>query len=148
MKKFGKYFVLLAVAILSSIAFTACGDDDDDNDVSDSKIVGTWKHEYSKSVYKENGKVVEEYEDTWNTYKMTWEFNSTGTLFMNEEGDKEWYNYTYSGKKLTVFDHEGYTEYTVKKLTGNTLIIEGNVKYVEDGISCEDYVYAEFSRLK
>ncbi len=147
MKKFGKYFVLLVVALMSAMVFTACGDDDDD-DISDNKIVGTWKLEYAKTTYKENGKVVEEYEENWNTWKLTLEFASTENLIMDDDGIKDYLFYKYQGNKLTITDMDGIREFTVKKLTGNKLVLEATEKYVEDGISCEDYAYMEFSRLK
>ena len=89
MRKIRNYFVLMMVALVSAVSFTACnGDDDDDPEapVSNSKIVGTWKCVNVKFICKENGKIVEQYDEP-NDELLIWEFTSSGKIVVTESHD-------------------------------------------------------------
>ena len=152
MKKIRNYFVLMMVALISVASFTSCnGDDDDDPEspVSNSKIVGTWKCTHEKYIYKKNGKVVEEYDEPYDSY-LLYEFTSKGTLIMSETGVTELFTYTLTGDKLTITDDDGDTGVVyVKKLNKNNLEIEFTDKgTLDDGTTYEEYNYAKFEKIK
>ena len=152
MKKIRNYFVLMMVALMSVASFTSCnGDDDDDPEspASNSKIVGTWRCVHEKYIYKENGKVVEEYDGPYEGL-LLYEFTSKGILIMTESGDAEMATYTLSGDKLTITNDEGDTGVVyVKKLNKNNLEFEITDKGTyQDGTTYEDYDYVKFERIK
>ena len=100
MRKIRNYFVLMMVALVSAVSFTACnGDDDDDPEapVSNSKIVGTWKCVNVKFICKENGKIVEQYDEP-NDELLIWEFTSSGKIVVTESHDV---NIWFAGHTLT-----------------------------------------------
>lgn len=152
MKKIRNYFVLMMVALMSVASFTSCnGDDDDDPEspVSNSKIVGTWKCTHEKYIYKENGKVVEEYDEPYDGI-LLYEFTSKGILIMSETGNSELATYTLSGDKLTITNDEGDTGVVyVKKLDKNNLEFEFTDKGTyDDGDTYEEYSYVKFEKIK
>lgn len=56
MKKFNLIFSLMAIVLLSSVCFTSCKDDDDDNQNDENEsFIGVWKDEgwYSEDYWKE-----------------------------------------------------------------------------------------------
>ncbi len=150
MKKIRNYFVLMMVALMSVASFTSCnGDDDDEPDspVSNSKIVGTWKCVHEKFICKENGKIVEQYDEPYEGI-LIWEFTSNGKIIGTDASDIDTAVYTLSGDKLTITYEDGVDVMYVKKLDSKTLEVEATFKETDNGYTHEDYSYAIFERLK
>lgn len=151
MKKIRNYFVLMMVALMSVASFTSCnGDDDDDPDspAGNSKIVGTWKSTYRKFICKENGKIVEQYEEP-DGGNLLWEFTSNGRIIVTDGSSVDAGVYVLSGDKLTLTNDDCETDvYYVKKLDSKNLEVEFTFKETDNGYTHEDYSYVIFRRLK
>lgn len=151
MKKIRNYFVLMMVALMSVTSFTSCnGDDDDDPEspVGNSKIVGTWKSTYRKFICKENGKIVEQYEEP-DGGNLLWECTSNGKMIVTDGSYVDAGVYVLSGDKLTATNEDGETDVCyVKKLDSKTLEVEQTFKETDNGYTHEDYLYIIFERLK
>lgn len=81
-----KKLLVIMVALMPLLMFTACGgDDNSDNDVANSFIVGTWSttNNYGGS----NGSIT---------------FKSNGTVSYSEGGDSDNGTYTVNGTTLTI----------------------------------------------
>ena len=151
MKKIRNYFVLMMVALISVASFTSCGGNDDDDPESpagNSKIVGTWKCTHEKFICKENGKIIEEYDEP---YEGLWilEFTADGKIIGTDGASVDTGVYTLSGNKLTITDEDGETEVAyVKKLDSKTLEVESTFKETDNGYIHEDYQSVTFVRIK
>ncbi|MBD5187238.1 MAG: hypothetical protein HDS94_04190 [Bacteroidales bacterium] len=154
MKKIGRFFVLMMVALVSVAAFTACSDDDDDDaPKGDNKIVGLWQATHQKGWYKENGVKVEEYDEDFDSDELlTYEFTSAGKLIIIDYDDRSIVDYKLSGKKLTLMnldsEYDETIDATVNKLNNDTLELEINVRWQEDGDDCEEHTVATFKRIR
>ena len=118
MKLFKVTFVLLAMMV-TAITFTACGsDDDEDNIVSSSELVGTWDMLTITSYYSGESPEVENVSDAY------WVFTAD-KLTVHDKTDLangKSVSYTYNGnsKELSII---GYPLYTVTELSKSTLVI-------------------------
>lgn len=118
------------IAIIMSVNFTACNDDDEDESSNTASLVGTWK--IVKSVY-DDGEVIE------HDYPY-WVIDSNTIYSTDEIGKKksDYCSYTYDAEKkiihLTYIDdgRDGGT-LTVLKLTSDELVChddeEGRTEY-------------------
>ena len=119
-KSFAMLFMALACA---SLAFVACGDDDDENGNSGQQnppaqqdqtgLVGTWKGQYT---------------DDGQIYSLTVCFNANYTGWDNWGGEKEEYTWYTEGNKLVfVYPEEDHANYDVDeyiyKIAGNQLYL-------------------------
>lgn len=118
MKTF-KLFGLALMAVLLSVGFAACGDDDDEDAVS-SEIVGTWVADsYTTVTFNSNGTgyTTETYNGETETYNFTYTYNAeTGVLKVTADGETiTMTNVKIKGNTLTYVDEEGDTETLTKK---------------------------------
>ena len=100
------------VAIIMSVNFTACSDDDDDN-----PIVGTWR-----------GEVVD---DGKGGYSESFTFNADGSGIWQEfkdgkQIDSESFKYSLDGDKITFTWSDGETYTSTFSISGNRLTIKDN----------------------
>lgn len=118
MKLFKVTFILLAMMV-TAITFTACGsDDDEDNIGSSSELVGTWDMLTITSYYSGESPEVENVSDAY------WVFTAD-KLTVHDKTDLangKSVSYTYNGnsKELSII---GYPLYTVTELSKSTLVI-------------------------
>lgn len=128
------------------MTFTACSNDDDDEpSTSNDKIVGTWELVSDTGWEKEDGKIVDEWEDDY--YELVLAFDDDGTFTVFEGGNVEIGRWTKKGDKLTIIDSYGDKEtMTVKKLNNKTLVLEQSGKETEDGVKYEWWSEITFSR--
>ena len=120
------------------MAFVSCNDDED---VSSSELVGTWSVTEDYYRFKEDGKVVEEGTDHYQTGEWTFTLNEDGTLVMNDEGYTQTGSWSVDGNKLymTLGGGEDGDTVTIKDFSKGKIVIEYKDSYTEDGISYEDY---------
>lgn len=142
-KKLRNYFVICAVALFGAMALTACGDDEDENEkdiddaiesvVNKTSLVGKWMVVSDKGWEKEDGKIIDSWNDTYQPNEIIFEFKSNGKAitpmgdFEDEEFDVYWktrgddviiltYCSPFSGEELD-------TTYFKYKLSGNDLTL-------------------------
>lgn len=132
MKTIKNYLSILAMVLLSTLAFTACSSSDDDNNPGgdsshDSAIIGSWGA--SQTVYDEDlGNI---------TINTTWIFNSNGSGEMIAEvrGIKtpaqsfKWYTKDNNKLYMTMKDPETGAEETAVNtyaVSGKTLTIKAD----------------------
>ena len=148
MKKFQKIFVLMMVAITSAVSFTSCGDDDDDPQFSDDRIVGTWQFVHDIGWIKENGDIVEEYDEDCDELVMI-EFTSSGTFIHTDDDGADRGIYKLDGEKLLMRYHDGeVVRWNVKQLDDNTLQMEWSEIYGGNDVEIIEYHLCTFRRLK
>ena len=137
---------LAIVAIVMSVNFAACSDDDDDFNTDD--LVGLWEGVTSEFEEKENGQVVDQ-DDAENIDDERIRFNSDGTLtsyykggstgVLEDEG-------TWSVKDGKIYMRgDGEEVVKILELSPQKLVVEISESGVEDGIS---YSYYEKSTYK
>lgn len=81
-----RLIVLAIVAIVMSVNFTACSDDDDDFNISD--LEGLWEGVTSEFEEKENGQVVDK--DTESLDDQRIRFKSDGTITSYYKSGSNW----------------------------------------------------------
>lgn len=112
-----------------SVGFASCGDDDENSDVTETGLVGTWETTYSEGWIKDSAYPEENYE--WNEpvtgdeiSRVT--FKADGTA-VDDEGDS--FTWTLKGNVLTTTDGDGETASgKVLKLTDKELVTEFTIK--------------------
>lgn len=130
-----KKMLLLAAVIFAAVTFSACSDDDKDNNIDPSQIVGAWEYVHYYSYDKDDIDGVDEFEydvvkgdENW--YKLV--FNADGT-FTKEDADgvdtstKHYYSIKgkYITKKHVYTDGASDTDVqTITTLNSTTLVIE------------------------
>lgn len=132
MKTIKNYLSILAMVLLSTLAFTACSSSDDDNNPGgdsshDSAIIGSWGA--TQTVYDEDlGKI---------TINTTWIFNSNGSgeMIAEVKGIKtpaqsfKWYTKDNSKLYMTMKDPDTGEEDTAVNtyaVSGKTLTIKAD----------------------
>ncbi len=150
MKRFN-FLLLLSFLMLAPVSFTSCSDDDDDNgNGSASELVGTWEIVSNTFIYKRNGEVIEEIDET--EEGLTCTFYADGRMTQAEGETAKW---SYKNGILTIKHAgdwgDGWEEYdetwTVKELTSSKLVAESNDKYTEDGVTYEEYYRIEWRKV-
>ena len=147
-----KWFALLGVLFLA-FTFVACSGDDD---VSSSNLIGTWELEWESGWYKEDGKIVEEWDEEAGDIRV--HFYDDGTWDQEEYYGKKWYNdgggiWKLKGSKLTLYDddfEDGWDEAesaNIVTLNNTTLILEHADKEVDDGVTCIEYNKQTYRRI-
>ena len=106
-----RFIGIALVAIIMSVNFVACSDDDDDN-----PIVGTWR-----------GEVV----DDGKGYSDSYTFNADGSGIWQEfkdgkQIDSESFKYSLDGDKITFTWSDGETYTSTFSISGNRLTIKDN----------------------
>ena len=114
-----KLFIMLMAMMVTAITFTACGGDDDEENIgSSSELVGTWDMLTITSYYSGESPEVENVSDAY------WVFTAD-KLTVHDKTDLangKSVSYTYNGnsKELSII---GYPLYTVTELSKSTLVI-------------------------
>lgn len=131
---------LAIVAIVMSVNFTACSDDDDDFNISD--LEGLWEGVTSEFEEKENGQVVDK--DTESLDDQRIRFKSDGTITSYYKSGSNWIvedEGTWSVKNGKIYMRADGEEDVAKilELNPQTLVIEISESGVEDGISYSYY---------
>ncbi len=106
-KKVMNYFVIMALALSSAYAFTACSSDDDkEPENGKGNIVGPWKWMHSKGWQKRDGVIVQEWDYEYDyVYDYAYVFLSDGTMASYENApvsDVRYGTYTYHNDELTI----------------------------------------------
>lgn len=131
MKTFRFFVTLLVIALCAG--FTSCGDDDDEQ-VNNSLLVGTWK--MTKSI--KNGHTSIPGQNGFDG-GLGLVFSTNGTFYKlveNEKAEEGKYSYDEKGNTLTLIYTDDETVYcTVKSLSESALIIS----YTEGSSAREDY---------
>ena len=135
-----RLIVLAIVAIVMSVNFTACSDDDDDFNISD--LEGLWEGVTSEFEEKENGQVVDK--DTESLDDQRIRFKSDGTITSYYKSGSNWIvedEGTWSVKNGKIYMRADGEEDVAKilELNPQTLVIEISESGVEDGISYSYY---------
>ncbi len=148
--------MLVAVALISACAMTACGDDDDDDEPGSSSgkgIVGEWLLTSTKGWEKENGTITDEWNEGRVNDFCVLKFRSNGTFEHYDDGLlKDRGTYTYKGDKLTIKyteeeDGEEYSQTSTCKISGDTMRVTYHETETEDGIKYEFYGEYTYTRL-
>ncbi len=152
-KKVFNYFVIVAVALFTACAMTACSDDDDDDDKGGSgNIVGDWRPVHSKGWEKENGKIVDQWDDEIPANDYLVSFKSDGSYTIFEGGSTyEVGTYVVKGDKITIkYNEDGYTdqESAKFKIKGDKLTFYFSEKEGDDGVTYESYEENTYKRVK
>lgn len=139
---------MAVVAVIMSVNFAACGDDDDDFNTAD--LIGLWEGVSSDSVEKENGQIVDTDTDDLSDVRMR--FNSDGTLVGYEKVNGVWIEEDYvstwiykDGKLYATSEDAENVIGNVIELNSERLVIGGSYSETEDGIK---YEYQETSTYK
>lgn len=110
---------MTAVAMM----FAACNKDE--GDTTDPKLVGKWTNTTQTYILDDDT----QYFDYAGTYNFTFEKNGKGTYTINYSGHAydDAFTYTLDGDQLTIssYREEISQTYTVKELTDNHLVFEG-----------------------
>lgn len=139
---------MAVIAVIMSVNFAACGDDDDDFDTAD--LIGLWEGVSSDSVEKENGQIVDTDTDDLSDVRMR--FNSDGTLVGYEKVNGVWIEEDYvstwiykDGKLYATSEDAENVIGNIIELNSERLVIGGSYSETEDGIK---YEYQETSTYK
>lgn len=131
MKTFRFFATLLVIALCAG--FTSCGDDDDEQ-VNNSLLVGTWK--MTKSI--SNGHTSIPGQNGFDG-GLGFVFSANGTFYDlvdDEKAEEGKYSYDEKGNTLTLIYTDDETVYcTVKSLSESALIIS----YIDGSSTREDY---------
>lgn len=138
---------MAVIAVIMSVNFAACGDDDD-FDTAD--LIGLWEGVSSDSVEKENGQIVDTDTDDLSDVRMR--FNSDGTLVGYEKVNGVWIEEDYvstwiykDGKLYATSEDAENVIGNIIELNSERLVIGGSYSETEDGIK---YEYQETSTYK
>lgn len=135
-----KYLLMLFVAILPAIAFTSCSDDDDNLPLTEANLVGSWKSVRIVGWEKEDGKIVDRWDEAFTDEVYT--FNADGTGVYNDSGYTSSFHWCIDGNTLYI---DAWSEdYTIKQLTSNTLVLG---EYYNDGDGSEQYDEYTYTRV-
>ena len=154
MKKKSFYLWAMMLVAMLCVGFTSCGNDDDDDVVTGTGIVGTWQFDAVENHYKDGTSdsysgFISQY---GNTYGIFYKFESNGTGVSYEYEDGEWdfdhFQYEYDGKNTLYTSLTGNME--VRKLTSSELVLKVVPANTEDGeFDDEDveYMIQTFKRV-
>lgn len=128
-----------------SVGFASCGDDDENGEVSEASLVGTWESTYSEGWFKDSE--YPEDEEKWNgpttgdeISRVTFKANGTG-----DDGEGDSFTWTLKGNVLTTtYDDGEMASGKVLKLTDKELVTEHTIK--EGAIT--GYSKDTFKRIK
>lgn len=130
-----KKMLLLTAAMFVAVTFSACSDDDKDNNIDPSQIVGAWEYVHYYSYDKDDIDGVNEFEydvvkcdENW--YKLV--FNADGTFTKEDtDGIDTSTKHYYSIKGNTITKRHVYSDgasdtdvQTITTLNSTTLVIE------------------------
>lgn len=136
------------VAIVMSVNFAACSDDDDDFNTDD--LVGLWEGVTSEFEEKENGQVVDK--DTESLDDQRIRFNSDGTATSYYKSGSTWVvedEGTWSVKDGKIYMRADGEEDVVKilELNSQRLVIEISESGIENGVSYSYYEKDTYKKI-
>lgn len=129
-----RFIGMAIIAVIMSVNFVACSSDDDDENKSDSPLVGTWM--MTKSIKDGHTRIPGQ-----NGFDsgLGLVFSANGTFYNlveNEKAEDGKYSYDEKGNALTLIYTDDETVHcTVKSFSESALIIS----YTEDSSIREDY---------
>ncbi|MCD8043846.1 MAG: lipocalin family protein [Tannerellaceae bacterium] len=129
-----KFLIVCLLLSLTSV-FQSCSNDDDyDKD----DLYGKWQGIREEGYYKENGKVMKEYDDDISGDRLFIEFEKGGTFVIWEGNSSNEGSWSLNGSKLTLSydDEDEIMTGEIETLTSTTLVTVFE-EYDEDG----DYFY-------
>jgi hypothetical protein len=147
-----KQWSLIAMMAVVLMGLAACSDDDEVGSRDD--LIGTWQEDYESYWEKENGKITDQDEDTFDDDRYAWRYTFyEDGRYNNQEGwNGSWDNYwgTWTMKSNTIILDEGTSREssaTIKTLNKNTLVVEFYEKEVESGTTYEYYSLQRYHRV-
>lgn len=146
-----KFIVFWSLLSIMAFGFAGCSDDDESADFS-SDIVGSWILVSSNGWIKEDGKIIEEYEDNegdaW-LYNIFYE-DGRAEIVDISDNDQVCEEGTWSlknGELHLTLDGE-YSVYTLESLTSNKMVVSIHKKENEDGVTYELYQSATYKKVQ
>lgn len=135
MKKFFKFWIAAAIAVGSSCAFTSCGDDDDDENITNTtgSIVGTWELDVNASTISKDG-VPQSVSASGVTGGQTFTFNADGTFAAADMKG----TYSLNGHELTLTYSANGTTINIKPGEDIVAASMGQLGDMADMIDMED----------
>lgn len=128
-----------------SVGFASCGDDEDEGDISEAGLVGTWELIHSEGWYKDSE--YPEDNEEWNEpaegedrSRVT--FNADGSGLDGSEEDS--FYWSLKGNVLTLSYDKDSESGKVLKLTDNELIVERSFT----GDTWSEYSKGTYKRIK
>lgn len=151
--KRNNFLWLISILMLFPFSLVSCSDDDDEGSVgSTSELIGTWESVSRTYQWKEDGEIIDEGVENDSDIRVI--FNEDGTCRMAEYYNGTWHwedggVWSYKNGKITIIGSGGdeRESATVKELTSSKLVLEFHDKYMEDGISYEDYGLVEYRKI-
>ena len=104
-----RFIGMAIVAIIMSVNFVACGDDDDDN-----PIVGTWRSEVDSYGYSDSFTFNTDGSGIWQEFKG------------DKQTDSDSFKYSVDGDKITFTWTDGEIYTSTFSISGNRLTIKDN----------------------
>ena len=104
-----RFIGMALVAIIMSVNFVACGDDDDDN-----PIVGTWRSEVDNYGYSDSFTFNTDGSGIWQEFKG------------DKQTDSDSFKYSVDGDKITFTWTDGEIYTSTFSISGNRLTIKDN----------------------
>lgn len=146
-----KFFNLLmmAVALVTMVSFTSCGDDEpDDNGGNTSAIVGEWRMTYIKSWATDNGQIISESEGDRTDDDSRIVFNSDGTWYRTDNG-QDFATGTYEVKGDQIYyTFNGHTLSGPYSINGDVLKMTLKETFTVDGVPFEYCNEETYKRVK
>lgn len=145
MKTF-RLFGMALLMVLCAVNFTACSDDDENDKpvIDQANLIGKWQSTWEKVHKVENGKevVTSDEADT----DGSWEFKADGTCIEDGKYSARW---RLKDDKLTIAEDGGFdSEYTVKELTANKLVlVYEDWDNTDNGIELDDITTTTYKKI-
>lgn len=133
MKQF-KYFALLFAILFTALAFTACGDDEDEVG-QDQRLVGTWAEYKNVDENLATGETDTEIVGSPELFPIVFNADGTGYEANNQPGSQERYPFQWytKGDKLTMTGEFVEIENSTYSVEGNELRLTYTYTDEEDG---------------
>lgn len=148
-------FWLIGALMIAPIFLTSCSKDDEKEEiVPTSDLIGTWQSVSYSVQYKLNGEVYESESEISDDTKIEFKKDGTYSSYEYYDGEWEWYEngqWKYAdGKLIITYEEEGEKETlyaTVKTLTASKLVLEITVNEIEEGYRLEITATIEFEKI-
>jgi hypothetical protein len=145
-----KQVSFIAVMVVMLMGLAACGDDDEIG--SKASLIGVWQEDCEIYWEKQDGKITEEYEETYDPNNPIGAFRYTfyeDGRYNNQEYYGSWDNCwgTWTMKSNKIYFDDGDWTSTIKTLNKNTLILETHEKEVYSGTTYEYYSLETYHRV-
>lgn len=150
MKELKTLIALLGLCITLSVGISACSDDDEIGSSSD--IIGTWVWVSSNGWIKEDGEIIEEWEDNEGDEWMYNTFYEDGTIEIIDISD-DWEvcdsgTWEYKNGNLHIIIDGESSILPILSLTSTEMVVGYHEKEKEDGVTYEYYEAAVYKKVK